>query len=557
MAKPRYLIPRGLRAVAIALTVGVAILWVVMWHLAPQPFKFDDAWMFLRYAVRVRQGLGLSWNLDGIHTYGMTSLLWQFVVLIASYLPMQPGHLLYTLSYTFSGVALVTVAVAVSRNARGPLRFAPYALLITALPLVTNYVFLFNSLNGMETMLAATLIAATAGLTVAQTRALRGVEGNGWLTGVAAGLAYLTRPESALPVVAMVILITQWRNREQRISAFRTLGVLFVTVIVTVACCKLYFGSYVPLSFYLKSQHAYRGYAARWNPVAMAFQFLQMFWPFLVATIIFCRRSDRRMVLAMLGSLAVTMSYLCTVTQIMGSAARYFLPYFPLCVIPALLLTDERLSEGVSFRSIFRTPQVAGATLVFILAVVTPYQVVNWLEWYAEPVLRYSAVNVTTADKRTLPGLNYWVAIEGVAALAEAMPAGGTLASSEVGQLGYMALNKNVIDVAGLNDTEIALHGFHPDQFLDRKADLIWLPHDDYTWQRGILLTAPRFLAEYDFYPGAYIYGIAIRKDSPYYDALTTRLAAAWREFYPGTRPQDHRAQSVSWDRQATVPIVR
>jgi hypothetical protein len=556
MAKPRYSIPGGLRTVALAFTAGVAVLWVVMWHLAPHPFKFDDAWMFLRYAVRVRQGLGLSWNLDGIHTYGMTSLLWQFVVLAGSYLPMQPGPLLYTLSYAFSGVALVTVAVAVSRNARGPLRFVPYSFLLTALPLVTNTIFQFNSLNGMETMLAAALIAATAGLTVAQTRALRGVEGAGWLTGVTAGLAYLTRPESALPVVAMVVLITRWRNREQRLSAFRTLGVLFGIAIITAACCKVYFGSYVPLSFYLKSQHAYRGYASRWYPVMMAFQFLQMFWPFLITTVIFCRRSDRRMVVAMLGSLAITMSYLCTVTQIMGGVVRYFIPYFPLCVIPALLLTDERLREGGTFRSIFRTPQVVGASLVFVIAVVTPRQVVDWLEWYAEPVLRYSPVEATTADKLTLPSVNYWDAIEGVAALANGMPAGGTLASSEVGQLGYMALDKNLIDVAGLNDTEIALQGFHPDQFLDRKADLIWLPHDDYTWQRGILITSPKFLAEYDFYPGAYDYGIAIRKDSPYHDVLTARLAQAWLKFYPGTKAQNHVASSVSWDRQATIPKV-
>ncbi|MEK6396464.1 MAG: hypothetical protein V4734_00120, partial [Terriglobus sp.] len=160
-------------------------------------------------------------------------------------------------------------------------------------------------------------------------------------------------------------------------------------------------------------------------------------------------------------------------------------------------------------------------------------------------------------DKRTLPPLNYWDAIEGVAALANAMPAGATLSSSEVGQLGFMALDKNIIDSAGLNDTEIALKGFHPDQFLDRKADLIWLPHDDYTWQRGILITAPKILAEYEFYPEVYDYGIAIRKDSPYHDRLTAQLGAAWSKLYPGSKLKDHVAQSVSWDRQATVPKVR
>ena len=557
MARPGYKIPGGMRTVALVLTLGVVVLWAIMWKLAPATFQFDDAYMFLRYAVRVRQGLGMSWNLDGIHTYGMTSLLWQFVVIVGSFLPMQAGKLLSTLSYVFSGLALLTLAVAVSRNARGPLRFVPYAFLLVALPLVTNSVFQSNALNGMETMLAATLIAATAGLTVAQSRNLHGARGSGWLTGVAAGLAYLTRPESALAVVTLVVLITRWRNREQRLSAVRTLGVLFGVAILTALCCKLYFDSYVPLSFYLKSQHAYRGYALRWFPVPMAFQFLQIFWPFLVATVVFCRRTDRRMVLAMLGSLALTMSYLCTVTQIMGGTVRYFLPYFPLCVIPALLLTDERLREGRSFRSLFRAPQVAAAALMFILAVVTPRQVMDWLEWYAEPVLRYSAVKAETADNRILPQLDYWVGIEGVAALAEAMPAGGTLASSEVGQLGYMALNKNVVDVAGLNDTEIALQGFHPDRFLDRKVDLMWLPHDDYTWQRGILITAPKFLADYDFYPGAYIYGIAIRKDSLYHDALTAKLSSVWGGFYPGSKAQDHVAQSVSWDRKSTIPTIR
>jgi hypothetical protein len=546
----------GLRTVALAFTVGVIILWVVVWHLAPQPFRFDDAWMFLRYAIHVRQGLGLSWNLDGVHTYGMTSLLWQFVVIAGSFLPMQPGHLLYTLSYAFSGVALATVAVAVSRNARGPLRFTPYAFLLTALPLVNNSIFQFNSLNGMETMLAASLIAATAGLAVAQSRGLHGVKGSGWLTGIVAALAYLTRPESALPIVTMVILITRWRNREQRISAFRTLGVMFVVGLVTAVCCKFYFGSYVPLSFYLKSQHAYRGYAARWHPVMMAFQFLQMFWPFLVAMILFCRRADRRMVTAMLGALAITMSYLCVVTQIMGGSVRYFIPYFPLCVIPALLVTDERLQEGRSFRSILQAPQVVGAALVFVLAVVIPRQVIDWLEWYAEPSLRYSAVEAQVADKRPLPVVNYWICIEAVGALAEAMPAGGTVASSEVGELGYRALNQNVIDLAGLNDTDIALHGFHPDRFLDRKPDLIWLPHDDYTWQRGILITSPKFLAEYDFYAGAFVYGIAIRKDSPNHDALTAHLNAVWNQFYPGTKAQDHLARAVSWDREASIPPV-
>ncbi len=38
--------------------------------------QIDDSYMFYRYAQHLRQGLGFSWNMDGIHTYGMTTLLW-------------------------------------------------------------------------------------------------------------------------------------------------------------------------------------------------------------------------------------------------------------------------------------------------------------------------------------------------------------------------------------------------------------------------------------------------------------------------------------------------
>jgi len=547
----------GLRAVAIVLSVWAILLWIDVWLNAPEKFRFDDAWMFLRYAERVRHGLGLSWNLDGVPTYGMTTLLWQAVVLVGSFFASSSSRLLYGVSYVFSGIALIAIAFSVSRNARGPFRFVPYAFVPVALPLVYNPVFQFNSLNGMETMLATTLIAITVGCAIAQLRAASGINGSGWLTGIAAALAYLTRPESALASVTMLLLMTRWRDRQQRVSAYRALGVLFGVALITALCCKAYFGSYLPLSFYLKSQHAYRGYVLRWHPVWMAFQFLQMFVPFLVAAVLFCRRQDRRMVLAMLGSLAITIAYLCTVTQIMGGTVRYFLPYFPLCMIPALLVLDERVREGVSLRSIFGVPQVLAAGLIFALAVNTPRSVLDWLEWHAEPVLRYSPVQSAVADQRPLARMDYWDAIEGVVDLASVIPAGSTLAASEVGQLGYQTMDKNLIDLAGLNDTEIALHGFHPDAFLDRKADLIWLPHDDYTWQRGVLITAPKFLAEYDFYPGAYIYGIAIRKGSPYYERLTQHLNAVWSGYYPGTKAQDYLARSVSWDRQSSIPPVR
>ena len=168
------------------------------------PLGFDDAYMFLRYAHNIRHGLGFSWNLDGLHTYGPTSLLWSFVVLLLSYLPTDPWTKLLLGSWIFSIAAVIALAWAVATNAQSFwLRSILRTLAIIVVPLAGTAVFEGNQFNGMETMLATTLCAVFVGLAL-QWHARRV---SPILAGAIGLLLFLARPESALITVLLPLLL--------------------------------------------------------------------------------------------------------------------------------------------------------------------------------------------------------------------------------------------------------------------------------------------------------------------------------------------------------------
>ena len=127
------------------------------------------------------------------------------------------------------------------------------------------------------------------------------------------------------------------------------------------------------------------------------------------------------------------------------------------------------------------------------------------------------------------------------------LPHGVTVAATEVGYLGERASQANIIDLAGLNDTDIALHGFHMDRLLARRPDLIWMPHTDYTYQRGVMFGDPQLLQQYDVYAGAANFGLAVRKASPYRAAIERQLGIFWAATYPGTTPAAYLVRAASW----------
>src|ERR1700744_1385916 len=81
---------RRLTLIAAALSVVLLAAW--LGRAWARLLSFDDAYMFYRYATNLAHGLGISWNPDGVPTYGMTSQLWVFLILPLTELPLTPGH---------------------------------------------------------------------------------------------------------------------------------------------------------------------------------------------------------------------------------------------------------------------------------------------------------------------------------------------------------------------------------------------------------------------------------------------------------------------------------
>jgi hypothetical protein len=89
------------------------------------------------------------------------------------------------------------------------------------------------------------------------------------------------------------------------------------------------------------------------------------------------------------------------------------------------------------------------------------------------------------------------------------------------------------VDPLGLHDPFFAHHGFSATEFLDRKPDLIWFPHPDYSKIISSILDDPKFWAEYDYYPEAFDYGLAIRRDSKNYTSIYKAVEDVWKIYYP------------------------
>jgi hypothetical protein len=518
------------------------------------PLTFDDAYMFYRYAMNVRHGLGVSWNLDGVHTYGQTSPLWGVAVLLLSFLPMSMGGVLMAGSWVCSVMALVAMAWAVSRNAESRALARTWVVLpMVALPVVFSREFAWHATTGMETMLAMTLCAVYAGLSLLWQRG----QTSAWVVGLAGWLLFLTRPESAL-LVLLVPLLMLWLLPGTSKKGTATLVAVFVAcALLQMAACKAYFHTALPLSFTMKSQHAYAGYAKTWTPFNSAYEFFSGFRLVVLALVFFFRAKDWRLMAVYLVPAGLTFGYLLTVTQIMGFSSRFYLPYLPLFEVAALLAVDRRVAEfraepqQWTMRMTLGHGVAAGFALICCHGPV-PIALARAGDRYMLSRLEvYDPVVLHTVSGTALPKTDYIDSMWGLTDLLVApLPRGATVAASEVGYLGGHAPQVNIIDLAGLNDNQIALHGFQMDELLARRPDVIWMPHPDYSYQRGVMFTDPALLREYDVYAGAAGYGLAVRKDSPFRAQIMRQLRLLWQRLYPGEAMEGDLVTSVSWSGQ-------
>lgn len=528
------------RVPLLALGLAFALLgaWLIRAWL--KLLSFDDAYMFYRYAANIAHGLGIAWNPDGVPTYGMTSQLWVLFIIPLTTLPLTPGHALQLASWLAGCAALVTLALAVRRHARSAwLQSWPLAFGAVAIPLVGNPIFGYHLTTGMDTMLT---VWANAAVVFGLLEYLRGPSlGLAARVGILSFIAVLARPDAGLCAVGAPCLAWLTLGGQRRWRDLLGLWVLPLALVgLELLVCKWYFQVPLPLGFYAKSVHSYAGFLSAENSVHYAYLASLCAVPFVGVLGATFTRKQAPLLLALLLPVVATIAYLVTVRQVMGFIGRYYIPLLPYLVVPALLSFDAALVERprLARRVVFGVCVTALAYLC-----IRPVEAV-WERQYTRIVVP-TPIPVPAPPSRTsaeLPafGGNWNPVNPAVARMVASLPKGITVAASEVGYLACLAPQASVIDLVGLNDTYIGLHGFSMDDLLARAPDLIWLPHTAYTGLRAVMLGDPRLFERYIVINDAFYFGIAIRRDSPMRGEIEKAVRTAWNELYPSWRLADY-----------------
>ncbi len=502
-----------------------------------QLFIYDDAFMFYRYAYNLHHYHAIAWNPDGPHVYGTTSLPWLFVVTAFSYLPVSPKIALDLASSVFFLLTVALVARVLSKQSQSSIFIKPwniFCILICFCTLSTT--FLTNATGGMETMLSLMANSMVCLLAIQIIR--QATTKNTWkLLPIAAFFAYSVRPESGicdlmLPSLAIVFFVNQ--NKIQRLVHF--LFFTFLLIGFELVSCKIYFGTALPLSFYAKSTSIANIYWNIW-PINL-FDFSGLLVVCLAAIVMTASKKNLRLIFCFLVPTFLTFLYLSTIIQLSREAGRYYCAYLPYFFIPAFAVVDFYLANNILISAKSLLVRFCIATAITSTATIS-YGLSVWK--FAIQITKHPFVETYMRSFRSndpilpqLPWQNDLVAFSNDVACK--LPYGVKIAAGEDGYLSAQCHNLPIVDMGGLNDNVIARTGFSAEYVLQKKPDLIWMPNSDFydVWRQKLFLN-PAFQTNYDYIADAFNFGIAIRKDSPYYAQILAVLRQAWPKYYPNT----------------------
>ena len=233
----------------------------------------------------------------------------------------------------------------------------------------------------------------------------------------------------------------------------------------------------------------------------------------------------------------------------MGGAARFYFPSLPFFVVAAALVIDDRFRAAGEQGILSPREFLLRLTLTLLVLTVGRESLARATRWYQarlpKAVDRSGHGLYEIAAAEPLPDVDRWEAIRAMADVAEGAPAGTVIALSEHGLVSASAPHVTLIDLVGLHDRQFALNGFSAENLLQRKPDLIWMPHYHYTNLVDGIVNSDEFWRCYTFYPRAFDHGLAIRRDSPRFDELSELIAPHWKTFYGDRDPKAYRATSA------------
>jgi hypothetical protein len=239
--------------IALSVSLGLAAA-LLCFHSLQFNFVTDDAFISFVYAKNLVEHGALVFNL-GERVEGYTNFLWTLLMALGLVLKI-PAELSSRVLGTLCAIATMLVCGVILRRLRGNTRSLWDSVPAWILAGIPGYACWAS--GGLETQLFTLLCTLSLGLylvavieeTEGHTPALYGI-------GITIGLAALTRPEGYLlfGLLALHRLIVKLQKREL-VPTKQEWSLLLMFLLLTVPHIvwrRLYYGYYVPNTFYIKS----------------------------------------------------------------------------------------------------------------------------------------------------------------------------------------------------------------------------------------------------------------------------------------------------------------
>lgn len=537
----------ALNASVIAVSAACVLAFLLFYAPERLGTEFDDAYMFCRYASNFITGNGFTWNPADGPAYGVTSPAYLLAVTFARSLTGASNSVLLSLLSLASGLlALSIMALTGCYYGRKAGNICLYLLVVPLL--LASSSFRYHSFTGMETMLSLSsnslLILATLVYSRKQT--------NGKLAFLVAAalLTVQVRPDNGVFAVFFPLLVLPSIGRVNRRRLIQFELILLAGLLLLLLVWAKLLGSFLPISFFAKSGGYYQGYAGlgNWNQIEYLLRFLRDSAPFIVAALILGGRKTLSTLPAVLLPMILTFLYFSRATQVMGWFARYYFPFIPFLVFLSFVALRERLETGFKGYSRLLSVRLTVLVLILVPAFLTPIRSSLEFAWEArqsgEPPDQEELFETSAGE---FPEhIHWWRCIEFVSSFVGQLPSGVSVAATENGYIAAENLHAEIIDMSGLHDMAMARNGFSAEKVLDRSPDVIWMPHTDYFLFRREIEENSDFREYYEYFPGVFNYGIALRLQSPFYEDCLDVLLMIFQEAYPGRSLDDYRGYPSS-----------
>lgn len=482
---------------------------------------FDDALMYYRYGFNIVEHGVFGWNLEP--SYGCTSTLYTFIVSLgvlfnkATGYSFHPETVVLSVNYVIYLLLATVLTWTVFRTE-----------LKTGFKYILSFVFLlsFPALamagSGMETSLAALML-------IFYYHSFQKWKVNERRTVGLALIAYLcfaSRPESLL-FLGVLHLVDAIASRYGRVQIIRLakLGFMLVGILLIESGIKyLYFGYVLPLPYYVKQGEFYDGELLSHLYRSSYTLYLSVLYTLPVLFLLMMRKN--RVALPIIISFAAISIYLLTVNQIMGMGARFAAPYIAVLWFAAFYhwKTDSDNDKSEYWKSPSKLFLGFGLILSsFVLVKIYDVKKDNLLRSKDDELLREN--HEYAVDKKfeemDIKHLPYSWFAESAINLDDDI----VLAAGEHGLLAALNPEKEIIDYMGLHNEEIAFGADILSTVLDKKPDMIHMPHPHNITMRKKFVDAMKSEeSEYIFLKDAWILGVGVRKDSDFKDEILKEL---------------------------------